>query len=157
MNVIDKRGQTDVIYLDFAKAFDSVSHSKLLYKLDHVGIRGDLISWIKSFLTDRKQRVKIEESCSSWKPVTSGVPQGSVLGPVLFLIFVNDIVDCVKTAKVKIYADDCKIYLKANDDDSVTSLNVDLGSICTWSSQWQLPLSIFKMYSFELGSGSCKS
>ena len=97
--------QTDVILLDFSKAFDKVSHEKLIHKLHGFGIRGRTLSWIKAFLNGRSQTVVLEGDCSEEVSVTSGVHQGSVLGPILFLVYINDLPDKVKS-QVRLFADD---------------------------------------------------
>ncbi len=110
-SILDDGYAFDVIYLDFAKAFDSVPHARLLGKLESYGIKGDILNCIADFLTNRRQRVVVNGSVSSWAPVLSEVPQGSVLGPVLFVCYVNDIPDCVHNL-VAMYADDTKIFSK---------------------------------------------
>ena len=105
---------TDVIFLDLAKAFDSVPHERLLLKLKSNGIDGSLLNWLRHFLVGRKQRVVVRGSCSDWSRVTSGTPQGTILGPLLFLLYINDITECISST-VKLYADDTKIYREISD------------------------------------------
>ena len=95
--------------MDLSKAFDTVPHNRLLMKIRAYGINGPLLSWLKSFLTDRFQRVVVRGACSSWVSVKSGVPQGTVLGPIMFLIYINDISHGL-TSPVKLFADDMKVY-----------------------------------------------
>ena len=105
----DENKQIDNVYLDIKKAFDTIPHERLLLKLEKYGIDGELLSWVKDFLNGRRQRVILNGECSDRKNVTSGVPQGSVLGPVLFIIYVNDMPDSLQNF-CKIFADDTKIY-----------------------------------------------
>ncbi len=145
----DKKS-VDVIYLDFAKAFDSVSHPKLIYKLSKYGISGKLLHWIKAFLSNRQQRVQMDNTYSSYSVVSSGVPQGSVLGPLLFLLYINDLPDncpCV----VKLFADDVKLYHCFSSSSDTVMLQSDLTTIANWSKQWQLKLSETKCAVLHLG------
>ena len=133
----DEAKGMDVIYLDFRKAFDTVPHRRLLYKLKHNGIRGHILNWIEGFLTGRRQRVVLRNGTSRWRSVTSGVPQGSILGPLLFLIFVNDIPDTVLTT-AKMFADDTKIYRQITSKDDCDILQRDLNALAAWSKLWLL-------------------
>ena len=98
-----------MIYLDFSKAFDKVPHKRLLHKIESQGISGNVAAWIGEWLCDLKQQVVLNGKFSRLQDVLSGVPQGSVLGPILFLIFVNDI-DTVVSSHIQKFADDCKVY-----------------------------------------------
>ena len=100
---------TDVIFLDLAKAFDSVPHECLIIKLCSLGLEGNLLNWLRHFLTCRKQRVVVRGTFSEWAPVVSGTLQATILGPILFVSYINDIADCV-SSNIKLYADDTKIY-----------------------------------------------
>ena len=99
----------DTIYTDFSKAFDSVPHHRLLKKVQAYGIQGSLWRWIENFLKDRKQRVILGSQKSEWKPVTSSIPQGSVLGTILFTIFINDMPESVPSM-MKLFSDDSKLF-----------------------------------------------
>jgi hypothetical protein len=133
--------QTEIVYVDYAKAFDSVCHSKLLLKLKSYGISGPLLSWLHAFFTSRNFRVKIGNSFSGSFNIQSGVPQGSILGPLLFLIFINDLPDCINST-CKMFADDVKIYRSLDDPVSdFYELQKDLDQLADWSSKWQLNIS----------------
>lgn len=116
---------TDVVFLDLSKAFDSVPHERLLLKLNKYGIDGALLLWFRQCLTKRQQRVGIRGTFSSWSAVTSGVPQGTTLGPILFLIYVNDVPNIVKSS-VKLFAEDTKIYRELSHDSDTSVLQSDL-------------------------------
>ena len=128
---------TDTIYLDFSKAFDSVSHSHLLYKLHHYSIRGKLLLWLKSFLTNRRQRVVQQQHMSAWSHVVSGVPQGTISGPVLFLIILNDIPECCNTY-VKVFADDTKLFNNNTNRTECHYIQYDLNALSAWSKTWHM-------------------
>ncbi len=143
---LDKKDNIDSIFIDFKKAFDSISHTKLLHKLNSFGFPALTLNWIKSFLACRTQQVRIGHtgSLSSVLPCTSGVPQGSVLGPILFLIFINDLIDVLTFGKIMLYADDATLYAKVNSVADALRLQFDLDKIAQWSQQWQLPINIKK-------------
>ena len=122
---IDEGLQVDIIYLDFQKAFDKVPHKRLLLKLKAHGIGDGLIDCIEQWLTDTRQRVVVDGEVSNWKSVLSGVPQGSVLGPLLFLIYINDFYDNISSNVLK-FADDTKVFRKVNTDGDKQHLQNDL-------------------------------
>ena len=133
---LDHGVQTDLISLDFAKAFDTVPHSRLLYKLNWYGIRGNIHTWISSFLANRTQSVVVNNAISSNVSVTSGVPQGTVLGPVLFLIFINDLPDDIKNSMVRLFADDCILYRSIHTSNDCIKLQGDLCKLEQWEKTW---------------------
>ena len=123
----------DAIYLDYAKAFDKVDHQLLLHKLQLYGFHPKIVSWIKSFLTDRTQRVVVDGHMSIISLIISGVPQGTVLGPILFLIFINDIASCVSYSTLRCFADDTRICRSINTIENMTELQHDLKEVTKWS------------------------
>ena len=123
--------------LDFSKAFDKVPHQRLLMKLEHYGIHGNLLSWMESFLTKRVQSVICEGATSTSSPVTSGVPQGSVLGPLLFLTYINDLPNGL-TSTVKLFADDTLLYGVVVEDSDCDNLQDDLNKLEIWQNKWQM-------------------
>ena len=132
---IENNTQIDAVLLDFSKAFDKVPHKRLLTKLHYYGVRGNLLEWIRSFLSGRTQRVLVEGHSSSNAPVTSGVPQGTVLGPLLFLAYINDLLGKVKLT-ARLFADDCLLYRTIKTEDDAKQLQNDLNNLQHWESDW---------------------
>jgi hypothetical protein len=140
------------IFLDFSKAFDTVSHPKLIHKLKAYGISGKLLDWISAFLAGRTQKVNVENEFSSTANVSSGVPQGSVLGPILFLLYVNDLPEVVTDASVSLFADDSKLYVICPKNCvSDPNLSKSLTNVHDWAETWQLQLSLPKCSIFCFG------
>ena len=128
-------------YIDFQRAFDSISHPKLILKLSSYGISGNLLFWIKAFLLNRTQSVRVGSTMSHSCDVTSGVPQGSVLGPLLFNLFINDIADFFSNStKIKMFADDLKLYTELSTDLN-SQFQIHLDHISLWATTWQLGIS----------------
>ena len=144
----------DIIYLDYEKAFDKVPHQRLLRQLTKFGIRGNVLQWIGDYLHERTQRVRINGSFSNTAPVLSGVPQGSVLGPALFLIFVADVTHIIQNF-ISLYADDSKLfsYILESDSDQHTqqSLQEDINNLSHWSDQMQMSFNVKKCHTLHLG------
>ena len=141
--------QTDVIIMDFAKAFDKVPHRRLLYKLDHYGIRGSTHKRISSWLSECSQKVVLDGQASDTVPVLSGVPQGSELGPVLFLIFINDLPDNIRSS-VHLFADDCVLYRNIEYPIDCQILQDDLNSLSQWETDWQMKFNVAKCHSMRV-------
>jgi len=125
----------DIVFLDLAKAFDKVPHDRLLFKLRNYGIYGKILNWIEQWLKGRAQRVGIRGELSKWLEVLSGVPQGSVLGPLLFLVYINDLDVGISNWILK-FADDTKIFSQIRDDKDRERLQEDLQKLCQWSEEW---------------------
>ena len=163
--IIDDGDGIDVAYLDFRKAFDLVSHKHLIHKLTKYGISGQIIEWVKNFLDNRTQRVLIRGTASSYHKVTSGVPQGSVLGPILFLIFINDLPLKV-LSPLSLFADDSKIFTRiidaSNADKNYTNigsevLQQDLNCVLKWAKKWKMEFNVDKCKIMHIGQNNPKS
>ena len=141
----DEGFQTDVAILDFSKAFDTVPHNKLLYKLETYGVRGNMHKWIYSFLCKRYMKVVVDGEHSDEAKVLSGVPQGTVLGPLLFLVHINDLPQSV-TSNVRLFADDCLLYRKVKTPKDQEILQEDLKHLETWASNWGMKFNAKKCY-----------
>jgi len=149
---LDNRHSVTVAYIDYSKAFDMVSHSKLLHKLSCFGIYGDLLRWIGEFLNNRTQCVRVGSAISSPKQLISGVVQGSVLGPLLFLLYVDDVVKLFSSSVLcKMYADDVKLYSVIQTEQDASELQSSLDALVAWSDQWQLTISSKKSAVLCLG------
>ena len=149
----DRNLQTDVVILDFSKAFDTVPHDRLLHKLENYGIRGNLLKWSKSFLCDRHMRVVVEGETSREEPVLSGVPQGTVLGPLFFLCHINDLPDCV-SSQVRLFADDCLLYRPITSRADHLKLQEDLKHLEQWATKWGMRFNAKKCYLLSIKSTS---
>ena len=133
LNIMETGSGADVIYLDFAKAFDKVDHGILMRKLIKIGIGGAILRWIHEFLKDRNQVVRVQNIMSDPANVVSGVPQGTVLGPILFLIFIGDIDEEIINAHASSFADDTRVLLSVSCDDDMEKMQTDLNVIYNWS------------------------
>lgn len=156
---IDAKLNVDVIYFDFSKAFDRVSHPKLIYKMKRLGFPANIVNWIENWLHNRIFFVRCSHSLSDPLAVTSGVPQGSVLGPILFNIFTSDLCMMLSNSGVSylLYADDIKLYCSMEPFASRQLVQNAINLVQDWSHQWQLPLAVQKCQSFYLGRSNPKT
>ena len=147
----DDGSSLDLIYLDFSKAFDKVPHEKLMKKAKAIGISGNLLRWIEQWLTGRRQRVVINGKSSGWIDVESGVPQGSILGPILFVIFINDIDNQITNLIniIRKFADDTKLGHKVNNEAGVLQLCLDI--LFQWTIDWGMEFNIPKCKVLHIG------
>ena len=152
---LDQNIPVDAIYLDFRKAFDTVPHKRLLSKLQGYGIQSNLLNWIGDFLSDRTQYVNVNGECSESVPVSSGVPQGSVLGPSLFIYYINDLPKICESL-VKIFADDTKSYDGVPTYEDCCKLQKTLHALTDWSAKWLLGFNTGKCGVMHLGKNNLK-
>ena len=157
VNQIDNKCQCDVIYLDFRKAFDSVPHKELLHKLRSIGIKGSVWKWFECYLSSRVQCVAVNDSMSDVLPVLSGVPQGSILDPLPFIIYVNDLPSIVSYSKTFIFADDTKCSKSIMSDSDHQLLQEDLNSLSQWSREWKLLFNESKFRLLQFRSSAVRS
>ena len=133
-SALDRGGQVDIVYLDFTKAFDCISHELLLYKLEHFyKISGNLLLWVKDYLSNRSQRVTLESESSTWLPVLSGVPQGSILGPLMFLLYIDDLPSAVSCCTTALFADDSKCFKEISSPTDCILIQRDIDQLYEWS------------------------
>ena len=133
---LDSGKEVRAVFCDISKAFDRVWHSGLLYKLQAAGVTGDVLNWFKSYLSDRKRRVVLPSTVSEWTFIRAGVPQGSILGPLLFLVYINDIVKDIGS-NIRLFADDTSLFIIVdNPATAADSLNTDLTKISQWAATW---------------------
>lgn len=137
---MDDGAQVDVVYTDYSKAFDRIQHNMLLFKLSKMGIRGNLLRWFSSYISNRSQAVVVSNYVSGWVPIPSGVPQGSLLGPLLFVIFVNDINTCLQTSQLLCFADDMKIFARVSSVADAEALQSDLHRLEAYCAENMLDL-----------------
>ena len=151
---VDDGSPVDVIYLDFQKAFDKVPHQRLIRKLKSHGMGNRLINWVEQWLTDRRQRVVVDGEVSSWKSVLSGVPQGSVLGPILLLVYIiNDLEEGV-TGRILKFSDDTKLFRKVKEIGDKQNLQDDIDKLVKWSDKWQMLFNFGKCKCLDTGPGN---
>lgn len=145
--LMDKYLDIDCIFIDFSKAFDRVPHCRLISKLSSLNLDSLRLYWIRNFLSFHKQYTVANSSSSPLTDVTSGVPQGSVLGPLLFLIYINDLPSPI-SSNIRLFADDCIIYRKMTSTSDHLALQEDLDLITNWCSRWQMKS--FSLFTYTL-------
>jgi len=154
----DKGKSIDVVYLDYAKAFDKVPTERLLKKVEALGVHGEVFRWISAWLHDRKQRVIVRGKKSSWRDVLSGVPQGSVLGPVLFIMFINDLeMEAGAGQLMKMFADDTKIAQVVTTEEDKAKFQETIDRLCDWADRWGMAFNVDKCKIMHFGARNARS
>ena len=145
------------IHRFFSKAFDVVSHNKLIARLYSYGVRGPVLLWIKNFLSNRTQQTRVEVSLSDVVSLLSGIVQGSGIGPVLFLTYINELANILESygVHVKLFADDVKLYLQITNDVDVARLQCAIDALTGWADEWQLSVSVNKCCTLNIGRAIC--
>ena len=154
--LVDEGHSIDIIYLDFAKAFDKVPHLRLLNKLEGHGISGKVLNWIQNWLTNRQQRVVLNGNVSEWLPVKSGVPQGSVLGPTCFVIFINDLDEVLNLVDGFVYkfADDTKYGRTVRSEEDQMCMQNNINNLLNWADRWQMSFNELKCKIMHIGKNN---
>ncbi len=154
---VDDGDPFDIVFLDFAKAFDKVPLAPLLAKLEGLGVSGQLLEWIRAWLTDRKQRVVLNGKASTWTEVCSGVPQGSILGPLLFVVYINDIDTATQMIEaLRKFADDTKLGQRVATAEQRERLQAALDALIAWATKWGMQFNIKKCKVMHLGHANPK-
>ena len=148
---LDKKETVDMAILDFTKAFDKVPHKRTIHKLNYYGISGYIATWIETFLIGRTQQVVVNGAASSSTIVTYGVPQRTVLGPLLFLLYINDLPDKLSTS-VRLFADDCILYTPIRTQNDSSLLQNDLLKLQKWQDTWLMKFNPGKCYTMTLAT-----
>ena len=155
---LDKRECVGAVFVDLSKAFDTIDHGLLLQKLLCYGVKGKEYQWFSNYLKGRKQRVALDDTMSRWVEVVRGVPQGSVLGPLLFIVYINDLPGMTSKCNINMYADDVAIYCSGKDINEVTtSLNSDLAEVVRWTECNHLKINVSKTQYMVLGNKAMRS
>ena len=154
VSFFNEKQALDIIYIDYEKAFDKVPHKKLLYKMRKLGFGGKIMSWIESFITKRRQCVRVKDSYSQFESVDSGVAQGTLLGPLLFILYLSDVTKVIENSELILYADDSKIYHKTNTNDDCNKLAQDLRKLENWCNEWQLSINYEKCEVLRIGKNN---
>jgi hypothetical protein len=142
---------THCIFFDLSKAFDTVCHRKLIHKLSHYSLHPLCLNWIQTFLSNRTQKVKIKSSFSQSVDCLSGVPQGSVLSSILFILYMNDLPTVIKNSNICMFADDVKLYTTVNSIQDKLNLQADINSLSDWCTTWNLKLNLKKCSAINIG------
>ena len=156
VSYFNERKAFDIVYIDYEKAFDKVSHPKMLYKLSKMGVGGCILKWLECFMTNRMQSVKVNDSFSSFETVDSGVAQGTLLGPLMFILFLNDVENIIdhENCSIILYADDSKTYGASGTINECEKMQQNLSRLAQWCENWQLSINMDKCEVLHVGKNN---